>query len=105
MFTKLVAIIVLGMTLSLAGPNSSTINTSGTSVPEAMLSLCLGPMTIGFGAPQSALVNLSFDAFSHGDGHAGLIHTHISDALNPFRTHPSGGEHAQILPRRLNALP
>jgi len=102
MFTKLVAIIVLGMTLSLAGPNSSTIN---TSEPEAMLSLCLGPMTIGFGAPQSALVNLSFDAFSHGDGHAGLIHTHISDALNPFKMHPSSGEHAQILPRRLNALP
>ncbi len=102
MFTKLVAIIVLGMTLSLAGPNSSTTD---TSTPEAMLSLCLGPMTIGLGAPQNALVNLSFDAFSHEDGHARLIHAHISDSLNPFKTHPSGGEHAQILPRRLNALP
>ncbi len=84
MFTKLVALLVLGMSLSLGSPKISTPTSYDTKTPEALIRVCLGPMTIGLGAPEGMPVNISFDALSHEDGHAGLIHGHLSAALTPF---------------------
>lgn len=105
MFTKLVVLIVVGMSLSMTAPNPSTNLSADTATPKALLRLCLGPMTIGIASPDGVPVNISFDAASHGDGHAGVMHAHINPALNPFKIHLFGGESAQKLPRRLPSLP
>ena len=105
MLTKLVALIVLGMTISLTSPNTPPEGISESTVAEALVQICLGPMSIAIGAPDTAFVNLSFDAFTHGEGHAGLVHGHIRAALNPFKTNPLSVEYVQTQPRRVSLLP
>ncbi len=105
MFIKLVAIIILGMTMSLGGPDAPAASQAEVTQPEALLSVCIGPMIIGFGASGDAPVNLSFNANTHNAGLAGLFGVHVHTDKNPLKTNLSGRESVQKLPNRLPRLP
>ncbi len=105
MFIKLVAVIVLGITMSLGGPKAQPAMQAEASPEEARVSICIGPMTMGFRRSGGSPVTLSFNADAHSAGFAGLFGLHIHTQTNPLRIHPSTGERAQTLPRRLPSLP
>jgi hypothetical protein len=105
MFTKLALLIALGATLSFGTPVGADAQKEAATEATALFRICLGPMTLGLMKKGGPAMHVSFDAASHNDGHAALVHTHISPALNPFRMHPLTREHAQTLPSLLPTLP
>lgn len=108
MFIKLVVMIALGAMLSFSGPAAkSGESLAGNLVAEAphdFLSLCVGPMTMGFSPNQTLPFSLSF-ADKHSVGFAGIFGVHIHGVDAILKTRPSIAESAQKLPRRLPSLP
>ncbi len=104
MFTKIVVMIVLGISLSLSSGGTPT-NTASLAAPEAMVSLYLGPMVIDFARADGSPVNLSFEAAADGIAKMNVFHIHVSPSMNPLKTYLSTRESSQKPAHRLPTLP
>ena len=100
MFSKLAGLIVISLALAAGAPQSPVSRTAAAPahLPAARLSLCLGPVVMGFAASGDAPLTLRFKTSGQCRGFAGLVQLGASQPVKVLKTRPSNGGFEQKLP-------
>ncbi len=103
MFTKLATLIVFALALAMETPARTPPQEAGLAqqAPAARLSLCLGPVVLGFATPGGAPFTLKFNTAHACTGFAGLVQAGAAKRPQDLKNYPSAGGFSQKLPSLL----